>query len=38
MQGQKDPEQAKGRFGKFDTDRDNKLSRSEFISGGKPSK
>jgi Ca2+-binding EF-hand superfamily protein len=38
MQGQKDPEQAKGRFGKFDADRDNKLSRSEFVSSGKPSK
>jgi Ca2+-binding EF-hand superfamily protein len=38
MEGQKDPEQAKGRFGKFDVDRDNKLSRSEFVTSGKPTK
>jgi iduronate 2-sulfatase len=38
MQGQKDPEQAKVRFGKFDLDRDNQLSRSEFVTSGKPGK
>ncbi|MFM7974506.1 MAG: EF-hand domain-containing protein, partial [Pirellula sp.] len=35
MAGQKDPEQAKERFGKFDLDGDGKLNRKEFVSSGK---
>jgi Ca2+-binding EF-hand superfamily protein len=37
MSGQKDPEQAKQRFGKFDVNGDGKLSRKEFVSSGKSS-
>ncbi len=37
MSGQKDPEQAKERFIKFDTDGDGKPSRKEFVFSGKSS-
>jgi Ca2+-binding EF-hand superfamily protein len=35
MAGQKDPQQAKERFRKFDVDRDGKLNRKEFVTSGK---